>query len=65
MAVNSIRVIMMRNSIQTNHDRNLAAINPNSSNFDFDIWAKQVRERMIEVLQKKPDSKLISSDSNY
>lgn len=56
---------MMRNSIQTNHDRNLAAINPNSSNFDFDIWAKQVRERMIEVLQKKPDSKLISSDSNY
>jgi hypothetical protein len=33
-------------------DRNLESINPNSKNFDFNLWATAVRSQMLTVFQK-------------
>ncbi len=35
----------------------LTSINPNHENFNFDIWAKMVRQQMLTVIQDNLSSK--------
>jgi hypothetical protein len=46
----------MRNPRLENRNNNLALVNPHSNEFNFDVWAKQVRDRMLSVLQKRLES---------
>ncbi|GAB4225180.1 MAG: hypothetical protein Kow0049_02560 [Stanieria sp.] len=39
------------NPSQKNLQRSLELINPNSNNFDFDLWAIAVRRQMLTVFE--------------
>ncbi|AFZ37295.1 hypothetical protein Sta7437_3808 [Stanieria cyanosphaera PCC 7437] len=39
------------NRSQPNLQRNLESINPNSNNFDFELWAIAVRRQMLTVFE--------------
>ncbi|MDB9312550.1 hypothetical protein PN462_05485 [Spirulina sp. CS-785/01] len=38
---------------RTEQKRNPGKVNTNSDAFDFDLWAKEVRNQMLAVLQKR------------
>ncbi|MGK7894668.1 MAG: hypothetical protein AB4372_13840 [Xenococcus sp. (in: cyanobacteria)] len=31
----------------------LTSLNPYSDNFDFELWSREVRQQMLDVLQKR------------
>lgn len=40
-----------------------ALFSANSNNFDFELWASQVRRQMLAVLQKKDNGRGVKSDT--
>lgn len=53
----------MKNLRVEDRNKKLASVNPNSNEFNFEIWAQQVRDRMLGVLQKKTNSASIVNES--
>lgn len=39
---------------------NQGSINPKDETFNFDLWAKEVRTQMIDTLEKKLGSKILT-----
>ena len=37
-------------------DKILTSLNPNSDNFNFELWSREVRQQMLDVLQKRLSS---------
>jgi hypothetical protein len=54
----------MKNLRIEERNKNLASVNPHSNEFNFEIWAQQVRDRMLGVLQKKTNSRSAIGESN-
>jgi hypothetical protein len=54
----------MKNLRIEDRNKNLAIVNPHSNEFNFEIWAQKVRDRMLGVLQKKANGTSIINESN-
>ena len=39
----------------------LSTINPNDPNFNFELWAKEVKEQMVSALCKEKQQEIINS----